>query len=61
MKCLLYIGQASPRRFASLWEAETYGAKAPDQNCAVVHEDGRLLSFRRKGHSEFTRITKEEN
>jgi hypothetical protein len=61
MTCLLYIGQASPRRFPSLWEAETHGAKAPDQNCAIVHEDGRILSFKRKEHTEFTRITKRED
>jgi hypothetical protein len=59
MTCLLYIGNANPKRFASLWEAETHG-KPIKHNCAVVHEDGRLLSFKRKEHSEFTRICKRD-
>jgi hypothetical protein len=61
MTCLIYIGNASPRRFASLNEAEGYGMKAPDQNCAIVHEDGRVLSFKRKEHKDFTRITRKES
>jgi hypothetical protein len=60
MTCLLYIGNSNPRRFASLWEAELHGMEAQDQNCAIVHEDGRILSFKRREHEGFTRITKQE-
>jgi hypothetical protein len=42
-------------------EAEEYGMKAPGQNCAIVHEDGRVLSFKRKEHKDFTRITRKES
>jgi hypothetical protein len=37
--------------------AETEGL---DENLCVLHADGRVLSFRRKGDSKFTTITKRE-
>ena len=37
--------------------AETEGL---DENLCILHGDGRVLSFRRKGDSKFTTITKRE-
>lgn len=48
-------------QFATRLEAEHFAEKQNlDANLCILHEDGRVLSFRRKGDKEFSVITKSE-
>ena len=48
-------------QFATRLEAECFAEKQNlDANLCILHEDGRVLSFRRKGDKEFSVITKSE-
>ena len=46
-------------QFNSLAEAEIYARKNIKQNCCVLGKSGSILSFRRQGQPDFTRITKQ--
>lgn len=49
------------RSFESLTMAELYGCENITDNCCILTEDGRVLSFKRKGgKNEFTRIRKSD-
>ena len=42
-------------------EAEAFAdSEGLDENLCILHADGRVLSFRRKGDSKFTTITRKE-
>ena len=48
-------------QFATRLEAEHFAEQQNlDANLCILHEDGRVLSFRRKGDREFSVITKSE-
>jgi hypothetical protein len=49
------------RAFDSLPLAEIYGIERIKDNCCILTEDGKVLSYKRKGGvNEFTRIQREE-
>ncbi len=49
------------RAFDSLPLAEIYGIERIKDNCCILTEDGKVLSYKRKGGvNEFTRIKREE-
>lgn len=46
-------------QFETRKEAETFADKQKlDANLCILHEDGRVLSFRRKGDKDFSVITR---
>jgi hypothetical protein len=45
--------------FDSLRIAELHGIEHITDNVCVLSEDGKVLSFKRKGQPDFTRITKQ--
>ena len=46
-------------QFNSLAEAEIYGRDKIRENCCILGNSGSVLSFKRKGQDQFTRITKQ--
>jgi hypothetical protein len=46
-------------QFNSLAEAEIYGRDKIKENCCILGTSGSVLSFKRKGQDQFTRITKQ--
>jgi len=48
------------RAFDSLPLAEIYGVERIKDNCCIMTEDGKVLSYKRKGGTnEFTRIKRD--
>jgi len=45
--------------FENLRMAELYGMENVTENCCILSSTGKVLSFKRKGEKEFTRITKQ--
>ena len=49
------------RAFDSLPLAEIYGVERIKDNCCILTEDGRVLSYKRKGgENVFTRIKRDD-
>jgi hypothetical protein len=52
----------SNRAFESLPVAEQYGIECIKDNCCILSESGKVLSYKRKGgENAFTRIVKDFN
>jgi hypothetical protein len=57
----LHTNPSKPIPFEDRHQAERFASeKQLDSNLCILHEDGRVLSFRRKGDKEFFVITKSE-
>ena len=55
----LHTNPSRPIPFEDRQEAEQFAAeKQIDSNLCILHEDGRVLSFKRKGDKEFSVITR---
>jgi len=58
----LHTNPAAPIPFEDRQAAERFSIDNKlATNLCIVHEDGRVLSFKRKENTEFTVITKKEN
>jgi hypothetical protein len=47
------------RTFQNIRMAELYAMENVTENCCVLSSNGKVLSFKRRGEKQFTRITKQ--